>query len=46
MSKIYEQNYRFNNDDEILDSFSKYLKNIIWNIIQDLILDIIELDIS
>ena len=23
MSKIYEQNYRFNNDGEILDSFSK-----------------------
>ena len=26
MSKIYEQNYRFNNDDEILDSFSKLFK--------------------
>ena len=26
MSKIYEQNYRFNNDDEILDSFSKIFK--------------------
>ena len=25
-SKIYEQNYRFNNDDEILDSFSKIFK--------------------
>ena len=28
-SKIREQNYRFDNDDEILDSFSKYLKNMI-----------------
>ena len=26
MSKIYEQNYRFNNDNEILDSFSKLFK--------------------
>ena len=26
MSKIYEQNYRFNNDNEILDSFSKIFK--------------------
>ena len=26
MSKIYEQNYRFNNDEEILDSFSKIFK--------------------
>ena len=26
MSKIYEQNYRFDNDDEILDSFSKIFK--------------------
>ena len=26
MSKIYEQNYSFNNDDEILDSFSKIFK--------------------
>ena len=26
MTKIYEQNYRFNNDDEILDSFSKIFK--------------------
>ena len=26
MSKIYGQNYRFNNDDEILDSFSKIFK--------------------
>ena len=26
MSKIYEQNYRFNNNDEILDSFSKIFK--------------------
>ena len=26
MSKIYEQNYRLNNDDEILDSFSKIFK--------------------
>ena len=26
MSKIYEQNYKFNNDDEILDSFSKIFK--------------------
>ena len=26
MPKIYEQNYRFNNDDEILDSFSKIFK--------------------
>ena len=26
MSKIYEQNYRFNNDGEILDSFSKIFK--------------------
>ena len=26
MSKIYKQNYRFNNDDEILDSFSKIFK--------------------
>ena len=26
MSKIYEQNYRSNNDDEILDSFSKIFK--------------------
>ena len=26
MSKIYEQNYRFNNDDEILNSFSKIFK--------------------
>ena len=26
MLKIYEQNYRFNNDDEILDSFSKIFK--------------------
>ena len=26
MSKIYEQNYRFNNDYEILDSFSKIFK--------------------
>ena len=26
MSKIYEQNYRFNNDKEILDSFSKIFK--------------------
>ena len=25
-SKIREQNYRFNNDDEILDSFSKILR--------------------
>ena len=25
-SEIYEQNYRFNNDDEILDSFSKLFK--------------------
>ena len=25
-SKIYEQNYRFNNDDEILNSFSKIFK--------------------
>ena len=27
MSKIYEQNYRSNNDDEILDSFSKIFKD-------------------
>ena len=26
ISKIYEQNYRFNNDDEMLDSFSKIFK--------------------
>ena len=26
--------------------FQKYLRNLIWNIIQDQILDIIELDIS
>ena len=26
MSKIYEQNYRFDNDEEILDSFSKIFK--------------------
>ena len=26
MSKIHEQNYRFNNDDEILESFSKIFK--------------------
>ena len=26
MTKIYEQNYRFNNDDEILNSFSKIFK--------------------
>ena len=26
MSKIYEQNYRFNDDEEILDSFSKIFK--------------------
>ena len=26
MSKIYEQNYRFNNDNEILDSFSKIFR--------------------
>ena len=26
ISEIYEQNYRFNNDDEILDSFSKIFK--------------------
>ena len=26
MTKIYEQNYRFNNDSEILDSFSKIFK--------------------
>ena len=26
MSKIYGQNYRFNNDDEMLDSFSKIFK--------------------
>ena len=26
MSKIYEQNYKFNNDDEILNSFSKIFK--------------------
>ena len=26
MSKIYEQNYKFDNDDEILDSFSKIFK--------------------
>ena len=26
MSKIYEQNYKFGNDDEILDSFSKIFK--------------------
>ena len=26
MSNIYEQNYRFNNDEEILDSFSKIFK--------------------
>ena len=26
MSKIYEQNYRFGNDDEILNSFSKIFK--------------------
>ena len=26
ISKIYEQNYRFNNDDEILNSFSKIFK--------------------
>ena len=45
MSKIYEQNYRFNNDDEILILFQKYLKNMTWNIIQDLILNIIGLDI-
>ena len=25
-SKIYEQNYRFDNDDEILNSFSKIFK--------------------
>ena len=28
MSKIYEQNYRFNNDGEILDSFSKNIQRI------------------
>ena len=44
-SKVREQNYRFDNDDEILNSFSKYLKNIAWNTIQDQILTIIELDI-
>ena len=26
MSKIYEQNYKFNNDNEVLDSFSKIFK--------------------
>ena len=33
MSKIYEQNYRFNNDDDILDSFSKIFKeyNVEYN---------------
>ena len=33
MSKIYEQNYRFDNDDEILNSFSKIFKeyNIEYN---------------
>ena len=46
MLKTYGQNYKFGNDDEILNSFQKYLKNIAWNIIQDQILNIIELDIS
>ena len=43
-SKIYGQNYRFDNDDEILNSFQKYLKNMTWNITQDKIPDITELD--
>ena len=46
MSKIHGQNYRFDNDDEILIFFQKYSKNMIWNIIQDQIPDITELDIS
>ena len=46
MLKTYGQNYKFDNDDEILNSFSKILKSMIWNIIQDQILNIIELDIS
>ena len=45
-SKIREQNYRFDNDDEILNFFQKYSKNMTWNTIRELILDIIELDIS
>ena len=41
-SKIREQNYRFDNEDEILNSFQKYSKNMIWNTILDQILNIIE----
>ena len=44
-SKIYKQNYRFNTDEDILNSFSKYVKNMMWNIILVQILDIIESDI-
>ena len=32
MSKIYGQNYRFDNDDEILDSFSKIFKDMEYNL--------------
>ena len=45
-SKIREQNYRFDNDDEILNFFQKYLKKKTWNIIQDQVLNTTELDIS
>ena len=49
-SKIREQNYRFDNDDEILNSFSKIFKEydmVVFGLdTQDQILNIIELDIS
>ena len=45
ISKMYKQNYKFNNDEDIRNSFSKIFKNMTWNIILVQILDIIELDI-
>ena len=45
-SKKYGQNYRFDNDDEILNFFQKYSKNMAWNMTQDKIPNFTELDTS
>ena len=46
MSKMYNQNYKFDNDDDILNSFSKIYKEYDMEYNPNKILNIIESDIS
>ena len=46
IADLYEQQYNFDNDESILESFSKIYKNMIQNINLKIIVNLLELDIS